>query len=69
MLTCWALSIRAHISLLISGGALPDSKYKSSSLVGFRHHVIALHAWLTSGYSRCVCFDLDHTGDAYSATE
>ena len=47
MLTCFALSIRAHTSLLISGGAILASNYKSSTLVGFRHPVIALHAWLS----------------------
>ena len=29
----------------------------------------ALHAWLSSGSSRCACLDLDLTEVAYSATE
>ena len=69
MLTCLVLSICAHTSLLISDGAIPASKYKTSTLVGFRHLVIAIHDWLTSGSSRCVCFDLHHTGAAYSTAE
>ena len=32
----------AHTSLLITGGAIPDSKYKSSELVGFRHVVVVV---------------------------
>ena len=64
-----ALSIRTHKSLLISGGTNLASMYKSSALVGFRYPVIALHAGLSSGSRRCVCFDLDHTAAAYSATE
>ena len=56
-------------SLLISGSAIPTNKYKFSTIVGFRHPVIALHAWLSSRSCRCVCFDLDHTGVPYSATE
>ena len=60
-----AISIHAHISLLISCDVILASNYKSSKLVGFRHPVIALPAWLSSGPSRCACLDLDHTGLAY----
>ena len=54
---------------MVSGGAFSASRYKSSTFVGFRHHVIALFAWLSSSSSRCVYFDLDHTEAAYLATE
>ena len=60
--------MHAHTSLLRSGGTVLASIYKSSTLVGFRHPVIDLHVWSSSGSSRCACIDLDHTGSAYSAT-
>ena len=41
-------SIPAHTSLLMFGGAIPASKYRSSILVGFRNHVTALHALFSS---------------------
>ena len=69
LFTCFAISILADPSLLISGGAILASNYKSSTLIGFKYPVIALHAWLSSGFSRCVSLDLDHTGVAYSASE
>ena len=69
MLTCLALSIRAHPSLRVASGVFSASRYKPSTLVGFRHHVIVLLAWLSSRFSRCVYFDLDHTEAAYLATE
>ena len=31
--------------------------------------MIALHAWLSSGSSRCAYLDLDHTRAAFSAIE
>ena len=40
LFTSLSLSIRAHTSFLISGGANSVSKYKSSTLVGFRYHVM-----------------------------
>ena len=58
VLTIWRVSlivfclfIRAHTSLRMSGGAIPASKYRSSTLVGFRHPVTALHALFSSGFS------------------
>ena len=35
--------------LLIAGGAISDSKYKASTLVGFKHPVTDRHAWFSSG--------------------
>ena len=40
-----------HTSLRMSGGAIPASKYRSSTLVGFRHPVTALHALFSYGFS------------------
>ena len=51
--TCLVLSTLAHTLLLISGGAIPASKYKFSTFVGLRHPVMARHAWFNSGFSRC----------------
>ena len=44
-------SILAHTSLRVSCGAIPASKYRYSTLVGFRHPVTALHALFSSVYS------------------
>ena len=46
--SCFFFSTRAHASRLMSGGAIPARRYRSSTLVGFRHLVIALHAVLSS---------------------
>ena len=43
-----AFSTLAHTSRLMRGGAIPDNKYNSSTLVGLRHPVIAQHALLSS---------------------
>ena len=43
------LSTLAHTSHLIAGGDIPDSQYKSSTLVGFRQHVTDRHAWFSPG--------------------
>ena len=42
--SCLAFSTLAHTSRLMLGGAIPDNKYNSSTLVGSRHLVIARHA-------------------------
>ena len=60
------LSIPTHTSVLISGSVIPVSEYNSSAFVGFRHLVIAIHAWFSSGSSRCACSDLDHVGASSS---
>ena len=44
--SCFFFSNRADTSRLMSGGAIPARRYSSSSLVGFRKPVIALHAVL-----------------------
>ena len=62
-------SILAHTSLLMSGGAIPAKKYKSSTYVGLRHPVIARHALFSSGSNMSAYVDLAHTGAAYSAIE
>ena len=46
---CFCLSTLAHTSLLIAGGAIPDIKYKSPTLVGFRHPVTNGQAWFSPG--------------------
>ena len=38
--SCFFLSILAHTCLLMSGGAIPASRYSSSTLVGLKHPVI-----------------------------
>ena len=46
--SCLAFSTLAHTSRLMLGGAIPDNKYNSSTLVGMRHPVNARHALLSS---------------------
>ena len=67
--SCFFFSTLAHISLLMSGGTIPESRYSSSTLVGLRHPVIDLHASFSSGSSLIACGDLGQTGHAYSAVE
>ena len=62
-------STLSNTSLLMLGGAIPASRYSSSTLAGFKHPVIDLHASFSSGYSLEACGDLAQTGHAYSATE
>ena len=66
---CFCLSTLAHASLLTAGGAIPDSQYKSSTLVGFKHHVTDLHARFSSGSRFLAWADLAQTGVVYSAEE
>ena len=45
----WASFVSClSFSTLALGGAIPDNKYNSSTLVGLRHPVIARHALLNS---------------------
>ena len=44
---CFCLSTLAHTSLLFAGGAITDSRYKSSTLIGFRHPVTDRHDWFS----------------------
>ena len=53
----------------MSGGTTPASKYRCSTLVGFKHHVTALHALFSSVFSFWAWGDLAQNGAAYSATE
>ena len=46
---------------LRAGCEIPAIKYKLSTLVGFRHPVITMHAWSRPGSSRCTCLDHEHT--------
>ena len=69
LVSCLVFSTRAHTSLRMLGGAIPASKYRSSTLVGFRHFVTALHALFSSVFSFWAWDDLAQTGAAYSATE
>ena len=45
---CFFFSTRANTSRLMSGGAIPASRYRSSTLDGFRQPVIAQYAVLSS---------------------
>ena len=56
-------STLAHKSLLMSGGAIPASRYSSLTLVGLKHPVIDLHASFNSGFSLEACGDLTQTGE------
>ena len=63
LVSCLVFYILPHTSLRMSGGAIPASKYISSTLVGFMHPVTALYALFSS------VFSFTQTGAAYSATE
>ena len=57
--------------LLICGGVIPASKYKSSKFVGFRHTIIGTitvdtQASFISVSSKCACIDLAQTGAVFS---
>ena len=67
--SCFLFSTLAHTHLLMSGGAIPASRYSFSTLVGLKHPVIDLHASFSSGCSLEACGDLAQTGHAYSAAE
>ena len=54
---------------MIAGDSIPDSKYKSSMLAGFRHPVTDWHALFSSGSRFLAWGDLAQTGAAYSAVE
>ena len=62
-------SILAHTSLLMSEGAIPTDKYKSSTYVGLRHPVIVRHALFSSVSNMTAYVDLAHTGAAYSSID
>ena len=66
---CFCFSTLAHISLLLAGRAIPDSKYMYSTLVGFRHPVTDRHARFSYVSRFLTCGDLAQTGAAYSAVE
>ena len=67
--SCFFFSTLAHTSRLMVGGAIPVSRYSSSTLVGLKHPVIDLHASFSSGSILEACGDLAQTGHAYSAAE
>ena len=69
LVSCLVFSILAHTSHRMSDGAIPASKYRYSTLVGFRYHVTARHALFSSVFSFWAWGDLAQTGSAYSATE
>ena len=48
LICCLVFYIISHTSLRMSGGAMSTSKYRSSTLVGFRHPVTALYAMFSS---------------------
>ena len=51
LVSCLVFFILAHTSPRMSGGAIQASKYRSSTLVGFRHPVTALRALFSSVFS------------------
>ena len=51
LVSCLIFSVLAHTSLRMSGGAIPARKYRSSTLIGSRHPVTALHALFSSVFS------------------
>lgn len=53
----------------MSGGAIPDRRYRLSTFVGFRQPVIYLQAEFKAGLILLAWVDLSHTGQAYSAAE
>ena len=55
---CLVRSILAHTSLLMSGGAIPANKYKSSTYVDLRHPVIVRYALVSSGSNISAYADL-----------
>ena len=67
--SCFLYSTLAHTTLLMSGSAIPASRYSSSTLVGLKHPVIDLHASFSTGSCLEACGDLAQTGHAYSAAE
>ena len=66
---CFCVSTLSQTFLLIAGGTIPNIKYKSSTLVGFRHHVADRHAWFCSESRFLAWADLAQTGAAYLAVE
>ena len=66
---CSLLSCRDVVALLTQGGALPARRYTLSTDIGLRHPVMERHALFRAGSSLLTCFDLSHTGHAYSTVE
>ena len=60
--SCFFFSTLAHTSLLMSGSAIPASRYSYSTLVGLKHPAIDLHASFSSGSSLEACGDLAQLG-------
>lgn len=55
--------------IFISGGAMPDRQYILFICVGRRHAVTALQVSLSPVFTCLPCFDLLHTGQAYSSAD
>ena len=68
LVSCFFFSTLAHTYLLVSGDAIPASRYSSSTLVGLIHPVIDLHASFSSGSSLEACGDSPNCA-SYSAAE
>ena len=66
---CPFLYCRDVIAHLTPGGAIPARRYTFSTDVGIRHPVMERQASFRAGSSVLTCFDLSHTGHAYSAVE
>ena len=65
LVSCLVFSILAHTYLRMSVGTIPARKYRASTLVGFMHHVTALHTLVSSIFSFLSWGDLAHTDAAY----
>ena len=59
----------ARLICVCGGGAIPHSKYRSSTLVGLRHPEMTLQGASMTRSIFEACDDLLQTGDAYSAKE
>ena len=67
--SCFFSSTLAHIYLLLSGGDIPASRYRYTTLVVLRQQVFDLHGSFSSGSSRDLSGDLDQTEHTYSSAE
>ena len=62
-----SLSALLAVSLLISSGAISESKCRLLVLVSLRLSVMVQQALFRAGSNLLPCADLDHTGHAFSA--
>ena len=60
-------SVMEQNFIMMSGGALPASRYTLSKFVGWRQPEMIRHQSCRAGFSLRACVDFIHTGQAYSA--